>query len=169
MKVEDVEAIEPAREQAAPRLQAGVHLAAEAREIEIADPEIRPELLAEDAADDAIAERDRFSLSTKCSASMSPAVGEGPPRPVGVRGEAEDAAVDERHARRHVEISPDGELAGHDRPRARQEPRRARLPTQMQDADEDDELDRFGGRVRGSTFHISHRIGCAMHTAHTDP
>ena len=24
-------------------------------------------------------------------------------------------------------------------------------------------------RVRGSTFHMNHRIGCARHTAHTDP
>ena len=53
----------------------------------------------------------------------------------------------------------DSDLARHDRPRARQPPRRARLPTKARIAEEDQELDCVAGRVCGSTFHMIQRTG----------
>ena len=63
----------------------------------------------------------------------------------------------------------DGELAGNDRPRARQEPAACEVADVGKDADEDDELDDICRRVWGRSFQIAPSIGCAIATAQTDP
>ena len=64
----------------------------------------------------------------------------------------------------------DRELAGNDRPRARQAAEPREVADERQDAEEDRELQRVAdARVRGSTFHSSHSTGCAQHTAQTEP
>ena len=101
VEVQHVEMIEPARQQTMPGLEPGIQLAAEPRQIEVArSPQIRPELRAQQAAHDALADREVVGEQEVLGVDVAP-VGKRPAGPVRVRRQAQNAAVHERHTRRH--------------------------------------------------------------------
>src|SRR4051812_24677959 len=128
--MQDVESVEPAREQAPARDEAAVPLAAVTRQVDVVHAgQIGPQLLTKYASNDAVAQIEVLGEHEMLGVDLR-VLREGVPQPGRVRQQPENPAVDERHPRRHA---PDqSETASSPGTMGRgcgRSPRRAMLPT----------------------------------------